>query len=121
MGNNIIDAPRTQLDTSVRIFDNFYNFDLVVDANQYEIVHSFFFKLTGSKNASDNFTILIFRIATLSGQNTLDIISYLQDKTKMEVNTILAYYLNSVKSKTSLYGVNATPQPNQNVQRNIVI
>lgn len=116
----IIDAPQTQLENTIRIFDNFYNFDLAVDANQYEIVHSFFYSLTNSKTATDNFTLLIFRISNLSGENPLDLVEYLQGKTKLEVNAILAYYMNSVKSKTSLYGINATPSPNSNVQRNIV-
>lgn len=118
---NIIDAPQTQLDKTVRIFDNFYNFDLVVDSNQYEIVHSFFSSITKSKQAADNFTLLVFRISTLSGENPLNLVEYLQGKSRMEVDSTLAYYLNSVKSKTSLYGVNATPQPNSNVQRNIVV
>ena len=117
----IIDSPRTQIDNTVRLFDNFYNFDLVVDANQYEIVHSFFYEMTKNKNSTDNFTLLIFRIATLSGENPLNLINYLNGKTNLEINSILAYYLNSAKSKTSLYGVSSTPQPNQNVQRNIVL
>ena len=93
----------------------------MVDGNQYEIVYSFFYDLTGSKSVTDNFTLLIFRIATLTGENPLNLLSYLSGKSKLEVNTILAYYLNSVKSKTSLYGVNSAPEPNQNIQRNIVV
>lgn len=116
-----IDSPQSQLDNTVRIFDSFYDFDLVVDGNQYEIVYSFFYGLTDSKSVADNFTLLIFRISTLSGENPLSLIEYLSGKSKMEVNAILAYYLNSVKSKTSLYGINSTPQPNSNVQRNIVV
>jgi len=118
---NIIDAPRTQLDSTVRLLDNFYNFDLVVDANKYDIVHSFFYEMTGHGDTADNFTLLIFRIATFSGENPIDILNYLVGKTKLEVNTLLAFYLNSLKSKTSLYGVSTIPQPNKNVQRNIVL
>lgn len=118
---NIVDSQNSNLDPTVRIFDNFYNFDLSVDANQYEVVYSFFYNMSGSKTVTDNFTLLIFRIATLTGENPLDLITYLEGKTKLEINTILAYYLNSVKSKTSLYGVNSAPEPNQNVQRNIIV
>lgn len=119
--SNIIDAPQSQLDKTIRIFDNFYNFEMVVDGNQYEIVHSFFSNLTQSKTATDNFTLLIFRISALSGENPLTLVEFLQDKSRIEVDSILAYYLNSVKSKTSLYGLSASPQPNSNVQRNIVV
>jgi hypothetical protein len=38
----------------------------------------------------------------------------------MEMNQIMAYYLNSLKSKTSLYGVAIIPRSNQPVARNIV-
>jgi hypothetical protein len=37
-----VDAPRSHLDNTVRVFDQFYNFDLVVEANQYEIIYSYF-------------------------------------------------------------------------------
>ena len=39
---------------------------------------------------------------------------------KMEMNQILAYYLNSFKSKTTLYGIGIQPRSNQPVSRNIV-
>lgn len=116
---NIVDG-FSQLETTVRLFDDYNKFDLVVDANQYDIVHSFFSNLVGSPDAANNFTIMIFRIATLSGENPINLINYLSGKSTMEVNTVIAYYLNSVKSKTSLYGVSAVPQPNKNVQRNIL-
>ena len=118
---NIVDSRNNSIDSTVRVFDNFYNFDLLVDGNQYEIVNSFFYDLTSSQTVTDNFTLLIFRVATLTGENPLDLLNYLTGKSKIEINTILAYYLNSVKSKTSLYGVNSAPEPNQNIQRNIIV
>jgi hypothetical protein len=38
----------------------------------------------------------------------------------MEMNQTIAYYLNSFKSKTSLYGIAVVPKSNQPVSRNIV-
>ena len=40
-----VDEPRSQLDRTVRIFDQFYNFDLVVEADQFELVYSYFFDI----------------------------------------------------------------------------
>ena len=38
----LIDGPQTQLDNTVRVFDQFYNFDITVEANRFEIVFSYF-------------------------------------------------------------------------------
>jgi hypothetical protein len=39
---------------------------------------------------------------------------------RLNVDRVMAYYMNSFKSKTSMYGVSVVPVPNQNVARNIV-
>ena len=39
---------------------------------------------------------------------------------KLEMNTVITYYLNSFKSKTTLYGISIIPRSNQPVARNIV-
>ena len=112
---------RTKLDQTVRIFDSFYATTLVVGTNQYDLVHSFFRGVCSTKNVADNFTAVFFRICQ---QTNIDAIVLLQElkgvSSKMKVNKIMAYYLNSFKSKTSLYGVSVIPKPVQPVARNIV-
>jgi len=117
----LIDAPRSDLDNTVRVFDQFYNFDLLVDANQYDLVYSYFFKTTNSKNIAQNFTTIFFRISNITGENVLDLLGYLQGQSSVKANQVLIYYLNSLKSKTTLYGVGNIPQPSQQIQRNIVV
>ncbi len=116
-----VDAPKTYLDSTVRLFDQFYNFDLVVEANQYDIVFSYFYDISKSKNVAGNFTLMLFRIASVTGENTIDLLEYMKSTSNVDVTSLMAYYLNSIKSKTTLYGINAVPQPNQLDQRNIVI
>ena len=115
-----VDEPRSQLDATVKIFDQFYNFDLVVSADQYELVYSYFYSINKSNNISRNFTTILFRIAMVTGQNVLDLLEYIKGQNKLETNSLLTYYINSIKSKTTLYGISVVPQPNQNVQRNIL-
>lgn len=117
----IIDAPRSQLDKTVRVFDQFYNFDLVVNAEQYEIIYSYFYDICGTQNIARNFTTILFRIASITGEDAMKLLSYLTGSTKLEIDNILIYYLNSLKSKTTLYGINTEPIPNQTVLRNVVI
>lgn len=117
----LVDAPQSQLDRTVRVFDQFYNFDMVVEAGQYEIVYSYFYEMSKSKDVAKNFTTILFRISKVSGEDVLKLLEYLTGSTKVEVHGIMIYYLNSLKSKTTLYGLSVEPTPNQPVQRNVVI
>lgn len=118
---NTIDAPRSQLDKTVRIFDQFYNFDLVVDANQYDIIYSYFYDVSSSRSIARNFTTMLFRIASITKESPMDLLGYISGTTKVETTGLMAYYLNSIKSKTVLYGISVEPSPNQTVQRNIIV
>ena len=117
----IIDEAHSQLDQTVRIFDSFYQFDLVVSQNDHDVVYSYFYDVTKSKNIATNFTGFLFRIANLTGNNVQLLLDYIKGRSKLEVNGLMAYYLNSIKSKTTLYGISASPKPNEPVQRNVVV
>jgi hypothetical protein len=115
----IIDS-RSNLDQTVKIFDEFYSFDLVVNASEYDIVFSYFKSICDTTQIAGNFTVYLFRIAQETQISVLDLLTYIQGKTQLETNTVIAYYLNSFKSKTSIYGFGTVPQPNEAVARNIV-
>jgi hypothetical protein len=115
----IIDS-RTSLDKTVRIFDSFYGLNLIVNGNEYDIVRGYFVSVCDTKNIADNFTAVFFRVAQDTGISAIDLLDQIKGTKKMEMNQILAYYLNSFKSRTSLYGISVRPRPNQSVQRNIV-
>ena len=63
------------VDLTVRVFDEFYEFAVDVDANEYDVVNSFFESAFGTKDAAANFTATLFRIA---------------DQTQTPVRTLLA-------------------------------
>jgi hypothetical protein len=83
-------------------------------------VHGYFRSVCDSKNVADNFTVVLFRISQETQIPVLDLLSQIKGTSKMEMNQTLAYYLNSFKSKTSLYGIAIVPRSNQPVSRNIV-
>jgi len=112
---------RSSLDQTIRIFDSFYSFNLVVPGNQYDIVHSYFLSVCATKTIANNFTAVLFRIAQDTGVDVMELLNQIKGTSKMELNQILAYYLNSFKSKTSLYGIAIIPKSNQPVARNIVL
>jgi hypothetical protein len=119
--SQIINGPQSQLDNTVRVFDQFYAFNMSVDANRYEIVLSYFLSVCSSRDTAKNFATMIFRIASIIDEDPLTLLGYMQGKEKIHTTALMTYYLNSIKSKTALYGINVTPSPNESIQRNIVI
>jgi len=111
---------RSQLDQTVQIFDDFYSFQLVVNGNEYDVVHGYFVSVCDTRNIADNFTTFLFRISQETDIPVLTLLSSIQNGTKLDMNRTMAYYMNSFKSKTSLYGISIVPQANQPVARNIV-
>lgn len=111
---------RTSMDLTVKIFDDFYSFNMVVNGNEYDIVNGYFKSVCGTKQIAGNFTAFLFRIAQETGIPVLDLLGQIQGTNKLQMNQVISYYLNSFKSKTSLYGMSTVPQSNQPVARNIV-
>jgi len=112
---------RTQLDQTVRIFDSFYATNLVVSAINYDIVYGYFSGVCETKNIAANFTAVLFRIAQETNIDVIVLVDQLRGaQNKLQMNKIMAYYMNSFKSKTSLYGISVIPKPIQPVARNIV-
>ena len=116
----IIDE-RTSTNLTVKIFDDFYSFNMIVNGNEYDIVNGYFKSVCGTRAIAGNFTAFLFRISQETGIPVLDLLNQIQGTgSKLQMNQVISYYLNSFKSKTSLYGVSTIPQPTQPVARNIV-
>ena len=103
------------------IFDSYYNFTEVVNSSEFDIVFGFFMSVTPNKNIANNFASMLFRISNQTKIPALTLLSYIQGKSQLEMTKLLAYYINSLKSKTALYGIVAVPQSNQTAARNILV
>lgn len=110
----------SQLDNTVKVFDRFYSTDVNISASDFDVVYSYFKSVCQSENTAKNFTAIIFRMSSYTGEPVMTLLEYVQGKRGLQLNATMAYYLNSLKSKTTLYGVANLPVPNQNIQRNIV-
>lgn len=108
------------IDQTIRVFDSFYNFELVINSNEYDIVYGYFYEINKDATIAGNFTIFLFRIAQVTGVPAIELLSALEGKTKLEMNQVIAYYLNSFKTRSALYGISSVLRPNEPVQRNIV-
>lgn len=114
--NNINPA----VDLTVRVYDDFYQFAVDVDANEYDIVNSFFESVFETKDAAASFTTTLFRIADQTSTPVLTLLAEFQDMEKIQITATLAYYLNGLRSPTTLLGVNASVTPNYWTARNVL-
>ena len=115
-----VNTPNTRLDQTVRIFDQFYNFDLEVPVMEYDIVNSFFISVFKTKEAAANFTISLFRVADLTGVPVLTLLNQMQGQDQIQVTLSLAYFLNGLRSPSTLLGVNSVLTPNLFTARNVL-
>lgn len=110
----------SKTDQTVVIFDTFYDSTIKINANDYDVVYSFFYSLSNNSDIAGNFTTLLFRAAGQTGVSALTLMQSLQGKSDLELNATMAYLLNSLRSTQALYGVGQVPQPNFYVQRNVI-
>jgi hypothetical protein len=111
------------MDRTVKIFDEFYAVDLIVNSNDYDVILSFFKEQCDTLAIANNFTALFFRIAQEAGINPIELLELVRTnaRDKISLNKVLSYYLNTFKSKASLYGIALVPKPNEPVARNVVL
>lgn len=109
--------PKT--DQTVRLYDAFYEYELVVNAEEYEVVYSYFNSVFGTKEAAANFALTLFRASKESGIDVMTLLQQMQGKSKPEITLSLAYYLNGLRSKSTLLGLNSPTTPNYYVARNV--
>jgi hypothetical protein len=111
-----------QIDNTIKVFDNFYNTQLKVNAADWDIVYSYFYGTSKNKTIANNFASLLFRIAQEGNFSVLDLLATIKGtNTKLQMNEIICYYLNTFRLRATLYGIGIVPKPNQAVQRNVVL
>lgn len=108
-----------RVDLSVRVFDNFYQFDITVPANEYDAVNSFFRSVFSSREAADSFTIQVFRIAQETNTSVLKVLDAMKGRDEIRLTADLTYFLNGIRSPSTLLGINAVTTPNAWAARNV--
>ena len=114
---NTVDSSKN----TIKTFDEVYNDSLNINGSEYDIVYSYFRSISSSNAIASNFTLYLFRIATSTGISVIELLDNFRGKPSFQVTGEMAYYLNTMKSNTTLYGITQLPTPNQPVQRNIVV
>ena len=116
-----VNANNSKTDLTVQIFDKFYGYQQHVPVDQFDAVNSYFQSVFKSAEAAGNFTVSVFRISKATGIPAMTLLQQFQGQTAPQINLTLAYYLNGIRSKSTLLGMNVATQPNYYVARNVRI
>jgi hypothetical protein len=109
------------IDQTVRVFDNFYDYDVNIPVGDYDVVNSYFKSVMTTKQAADNFTVSLFRVAQDTKIPPLELLKVFQASgAEMDLNINMAYYLNSIRSRATLLGVGIAVAPNFYAARNVI-
>jgi hypothetical protein len=116
-----VNVPNASTDQTVQIFDRFYGYQQQVPVDAYDVVLSYFKSVFGSAEAAGNFTVSLFRVSHATNIPVMTLLQQFQGQTAPQITLTLAYYLNGIRSRSTLLGLNVTTQPNYYVSRNIRI
>jgi hypothetical protein len=113
------------IDQTVRVFDSFYDYDVNIPVGDYDIVNSYFKSVMTTKQAADNFTVSLFRVAQDTNIPPLTLLQAFQagntnNDPGLSLNLNMAYYLNSIRNRATLLGVGIAVAPNFYAARNVV-
>jgi pyruvate/2-oxoacid:ferredoxin oxidoreductase alpha subunit len=108
------------IDQTVRVFDNFYKYDVNIPAAEYDVVHSYFLKEMKTEQAAGNFTVSLFRVAEETGVPAMTLLNEFQGSSGINLNIQLAYFLNQIRSRATLLGVSNPVTPNFYAARNVI-
>jgi hypothetical protein len=115
-----VNYANTNLDQTVRIFDNFYRYDVQVPAAEYDVVYSYFRANMKDDRAAGNFTVSLFQVAQETKIPPLTLLKEFNGVTGVNLNASLAYYLNQIRSRATLLGVGVAVVPNTYAARNVL-
>jgi hypothetical protein len=104
-----------------KIYDKFYNIELSVDTNEYDIINSYFLKVMGSTEVARNFSASIFYIADKTGVEPLKYLENIKGQDQLQLSLTMSYYLNQFRSNSTLLGVGNVITPNFYAARNVII
>lgn len=108
-------------DRTVYLLDNFYSFELSVDANLYDVVLSYFKTVFDDETAAKNFALNLFRMSENTGTPAIELLEEVRGQTAIELTATFSYYLNNLRSNTTLLGISAVTTPAFYAARNVVV
>jgi hypothetical protein len=114
-----VNSYNPKIDPTVRIFDDFYLYSANVPSQEYDAVFSYLRSQFDSVDAAGNFAVTMFRISEQSEIPVMTLLQQIQGLNQLELTLTFSYYLNGLRSSSTLLGLNQPVTPNYYVARNI--
>jgi hypothetical protein len=116
-----VNQTNLQTDQTVRIYDLFYDYTANIPVLEYEAVLSYFESVFKTQLAAENFSSALFRVAEETNTSAMTLLQSFQQtgQSAPEITSLMAYYLNSVRSSSTLLGVLTPTTPNFYTARNV--
>lgn len=106
---------------TTRYFNNYFTQQFSTSPNVNDAVIGYFETVTGSKESAINLAASVLYTAQSQGVKPMEIIDQFRNLGPQELNAYLAMFLNINRVSTSLLGISTGAQPNQYVQRAILL
>lgn len=106
---------------TTRFFNNYFTQQFSTSPNVNDAVVGYFESITGSKENAVNLAASVLFTAQSQGVKPMEIIDQFRNLGPQELNAYLAMFLNLNRVSTSLLGISTGAQPNQYVQRAILL
>lgn len=110
----------TKAKSVTKIYDKFYELDIVVNSNEWDTVHSYFKKIMNDDDIANNFSTIVFRLARDNNLKPVQILEEIKGVNGMELSLTMSHLFNNDRSNTVLIGVSNVITPNYYAARNVI-
>lgn len=118
--NNVPVTKNSNTNSTVRVFDQYYQVPVDLNNNELVAMTGFFEKRGFTKEAAESTALVILRQSKKDGYNAMQIMDTLSGVSNVEISSLVAEILNFNRFKSSLIGVAQTYTPFEEVARNII-
>ena len=116
-----VNVTKNNTDKTVLIFDQFYEKELVISQADYDLVNSFFRKYYSDSDIANDFTSVFFQIVNGYKITVEELLAkFRETENPIQIDQMTAYYLNGLRSKATLVGVNVVQNPSFYAARNVL-
>ena len=120
--NNIPSTSVTSsVDTTVKFFDNYYKVPIELSGTSLAAITGFFESKGYGKSAAESVAVIILSQAKKDNLNPFEIIDTLKGISSLQLSALVGEILNFNRFKSSSLGITKTPNPADEIQRNIFL
>ncbi len=121
MATNTISNKLYTDEKNVKVVTDFNQSPNAVDGGEYDYVLSFFKRSMTDPDAAKNFTESVYQVSRQANIPVTDIVKAMEGQTGIELNASLAYFLNGIRSNSTMLGVTNVVKSNFYAGRSVLI